>query len=300
MKKGINQMVWKTSPFLRFLIPLVAGIVIEKYFHLDFIFLILSFFLSVLLVILCNLLSFQRFIGMHRMAGLAIQFAIFSLGRMVINIHQDKTIEESSCFSKNRSNLLLLRILSDPVAKQKSWKAVAKITGLFKGQRCFAENEKVLIYFNKNIDGRQVSGGILIITNKELRPIQNIKNINFDYVGYCHLRHIYAQLFLTNNDFAVIRNGEEKTLFSELGDFRKKLLIILKKQIPGKSETGFLEALLFGYTDDVDPVLMKSYADTGVIHIIAISGLHLALICQFLQLGFMRLGQKKTAVWLKF
>jgi competence protein ComEC len=74
----------------------------------------------------------------------------------------------------------------------------------------------------------------------------------------------------------------------------------LKKQIPRKSENGFLEALLFGYTDDLDPSLLKSYADTGTIHIIAISGLHLALICQLLQLGLSRFGGKHTSVWRNF
>ena len=234
------------------------------------------------------------------MAGVAVQFAFFSFGRMVMFVHRDISVEESSCFSKNSSNLLLLRLISDPVPKQKTWKTVAKITGLIKDQHCFVENEKVLVYFNRNIDARQVSEGLVIITNKKLRSIQNIKDVDFDYVGYCHLRHIYAQFFLTENDFAVVGNEHKKTLLSILDDFRRRLLIILKKQIPGKSENGFLEALLFGYTDDLDPALMKSYADTGVIHIIAISGLHLALICQLLQMGLSRLGRRSSAVWLKF
>ncbi len=124
--------------------------------------------------------------------------------------------------------------------------------------------------------------------------------VAFDYVGYCHLRHIYAQIFLTENDFVVIGNGHEKTIIRALNDFRKRLLIILKKQIPGNSENGFLEALLFGYTDDLEPALLKSYADTGVIHIIAISGLHLALICQLLQVGLRRLGRGRIATWFNY
>jgi len=302
--RNINRVkeikVWKTSPFLRLLLPLIAGIVVEKYLPLGSIFLIPVFCLSVLLIVLCNFFSFPGFFGLDWMAGVAIQFAIFSFGRMVMYVHQDKTLEESSCFSKNRSNLLLLRLLSDPVPRQKSWKAVAKITGLYKDQRCFFENEKVLVYFNKNLDAGQVSGGSLIVTKKELSPIQNIKGLEFDYIGYCHLRHIYGQLYLKENDFEVIIGEKERTVFSVLDDFRRRMLIILKNQIPSKSENGFLEALLFGYTEDLDPALMKSYADTGVVHIIAISGLHLALICQLLQVGFMRLGRRKYAKWLKF
>lgn len=300
INRGKEIKVWKTSPFLRLLLPLVAGIVIEKYLPLESVFLLPVFFLSVLLIFICNFFSFPRFFEMAWMAGVAIQFAIFSFGRMVVYVHRDKTVEESFCFSKNHSNLLLLRLLTDPVPRQKSRKALAKITGLFKDQRCFFENEKVLVYFSKNLDARQVSGRSLIITKKEPSPIQNIKGLEFDYIGYCHLRHIYASLYLNENDFEVIQSEQERTVFSILDNFRGRLLIILKNQIPRKSENGFLEALLFGYTEDLDPALMKSYADAGVIHIIAISGLHLALICQLLQAGLMRLGRGKYAKWFKF
>lgn len=214
--------------------------------------------------------------------------------------HEDITVESTSCYSQNRPNLLLLRLLTDPVPKQKSWKTIARIDWLIRDRQCFVENEKVLVYFNKNIDAGQVSCGSIIVTSKKLQPIRNIKGVAFDYIGYCHNRHIEAQLFLQDNNFAVIETKNQQTFSVILGSFRKKLLIILKKQIPRKSENGFLEALLFGYTDDLDPDLMKSYTDTGVIHIIAISGLHLALICQILQTGFKRLGRSPVAIWVSF
>jgi competence protein ComEC len=297
---GKENSIWKTTSFLRLLLPLIAGIILEKYFPLKFISLIPVFFLSVLLVISCNALSFHRFFGVTWIAGMAIQISILSFGRMVMNIHEDISVEESSCFSKSGSNLLLVRLLTDPVPKQKTRKAVAKIIGLIKDQRCFVENEKVLVYFNKNLDAGQVSGQLLLVRSTILRPIQNIRGIDFDYIRYCRLRHIYAQLFLKENDFAVVRVDQEKTISAGLDIFRKKILVILKNQIPRRSENGFLEALLFGYTEDLDPALMKSYADTGVIHIIAISGLHLALICQILQLVLSRRRGGKFTKWINF
>src|SRR5439155_20596363 len=52
----------------------------------------------------------------------------------------------------------------------------------------------------------------------------------------------------------------------------------LKKFIPGNKECGLAEALLIGYRQDLDKDLVQSYTNTGVVHIIAISGMHLALI----------------------
>ena len=300
IRKGEQNSGWKNAPFLRLLLPLIIGIGIEKYFPLQSVFLIPVFCLSVLLIVMCNTLSCQGFFEMDWIAGMAIQLAIFSFGRMVMHFHQDIPVEQSSCFSKKPANCLLLRLLSDPVPKQNSWKVVARVSWLCKNQCCYFENEQILVYFNKKLDARQVSSGSLILFRKELQPIRNEKTTDFDYKGFCRLRHIYGQVFLNKDEFVQVGHEQEKTIISSLDSFRRKLLIILKKQIPRESENGFLEALLFGYTVDLDPGLLKSYADTGVIHIIAISGLHLALICQLLQMAIQTLGRRKSGQWLKF
>jgi competence protein ComEC len=59
---------------------------------------------------------------------------------------------------------------------------------------------------------------------------------------------------------------------------REKVLNIIRENIPGKKQAGLAEALLIGYKDELDGDLLKSYTDTGVVHIIAVSGLHLGLI----------------------
>ncbi len=43
-------------------------------------------------------------------------------------------------------------------------------------------------------------------------------------------------------------------------------------------ELGLAEALLIGYKNDLDQTLVQAYTSTGVVHIIAISGMHLAII----------------------
>jgi competence protein ComEC len=45
---------------------------------------------------------------------------------------------------------------------------------------------------------------------------------------------------------------------------------------------------------------MRAFADTGVIHIIAISGLHLALICHLLQMVLKRFGRNNIGRWIKY
>ena len=54
-----------------------------------------------------------------------------------------------------------------------------------------------------------------------------------------------------------------------------------------------------GYRDDLDRNLVQAYANTGVVHIIAISGMHLALIYGLLILVIRRLLQNRKTRWIR-
>jgi competence protein ComEC len=298
-KPGQNPFL-KQTPFLRFLIPLLAGIITEKNIPFYPGLLIPVFCLSILLLIFYTAISYSKFRGTEWIPGFAIQIAFFFFGTMLVYIHRDISVVQSAPYSKNRSHCLLIELLSDPVPKQYSFKSVARVIWLLKDQTCYYENEKILVYFSKNTDASELTAGSQIILRKELQPIENFQASGFDYKNYCQLRHIYAQVFLKEDEYVRLDRKKEKSVLSTLDSLRKKLLIIIKKQLPAKSDYSLMEALLVGYTDDLDPGLLKSYADTGVIHIIAISGLHLALICHILQLALQKVGGRNSGQWIKF
>jgi competence protein ComEC len=90
------------------------------------------------------------------------------------------------------------------------------------------------------------------------------------------------------------QNWFRKQLFHS-GQF---LVELLRRSIPGRQESGIAEALLIGYKQDLDPEIVQSYSNTGVVHIIAISGLHLGLIYWLLLLLLKPLNQSKKTRWL--
>ena len=289
---------WKLAPFLRLLFPFIGGMLTEYNFPLEIRVQFQIFCLSLLLFTFYSFISFSSFARITWVAGLAIQILFFSFGIMFMFARKDIQIEDSRCFTKNKPNYLLARILNVPVSKQHSLKCIARIEGLARNQTFFHENEKVFIYF-KNTDTSRILAGYLIILQKLPQQITNPKNSDFDYIKYCRLRHIYAQVFLKESDYAIIQREKGNSIFSNLQTFRRHLLITIKNALPSVTESSLLEAILIGFREDLDPALLKSYSDAGVIHLIVISGLHLALICHILQLVPVYTGRKTAGRWIK-
>jgi competence protein ComEC len=294
-----KNVVWKRAPLLRLFFPLTAGILTDNFYPVIGGFELPTFCGSFILFTFFISLPSLKKIGREWINGLIIQVSFFLFGAILMHLHRDIQIEDSAALAKNQSNYCLLRLLGDPAPKKESFKCIACITLLINDQRGYYENEKVLVYFNKKTDIGRIPADSRILIRKPLKAIENFASSGFDYKKYCRLKHIYAQVFLNENDFTIIQQGNEKSVLAGLHFLRKKLLLLIKNQIPDKTGHGLLEALLVGFTDDLDPVLLKSYADAGVIHIIAISGLHLALICHILQLFLRGTGPKNPGSWIK-
>jgi len=81
---------------------------------------------------------------------------------------------------------------------------------------------------------------------------------------------------------------------------RNNALQTIKKYIPQQESQGIAEALLIGYQDDVDKELLQSYSNTGVVHIIAISGLHISMVYALLVKFFIPFKRKKfISTWVQ-
>jgi competence protein ComEC len=117
---------------------------------------------------------------------------------------------------------------------------------------------------------------------------------------YSLFHGITHQVFLAEGDYFVLP-GTNKMVFEDLiFKTRKWVVENLRTYIKGDKEQGLAEALLIGYKDDLDKNLVQAYSNTGVVHIIAISGLHLGLI--YVLLVFLTRGLKKykKAAWIRF
>lgn len=150
------------------------------------------------------------------------------------------------------------------------------------------------VYTNKDASSR-LQRGELMLTQKRPKTITNNSNPgSFDFAGFASRKGIYFTLFLEAGTWIRLnRTPEEPSIVDRL---RKRLLTILSTYFSKKEHLGLAEAMLIGYRNDLDSSILDAYIDTGVVHIIAISGMHLGLIFLLLdKMTILLLGKKRAA-----
>ncbi len=141
--------------------------------------------------------------------------------------------------------------------------------------------------------------GSQIIFNKALQPIKNSGNPGaFNYERYAAFQGIYQQAYLNPGEYILLTASNKNWLRGFLYTIRESILHIITTYIPGEKEAGLAEALLVGYKDDLDKTLVQSYSNTGVVHVIAISGMHLGLVYWLLTIVMAPLKKKKSTRWM--
>jgi len=76
---------------------------------------------------------------------------------------------------------------------------------------------------------------------------------------------------------------------------RRRASTILAHGIEGMADvTGVMQALLLGYRARLDPAIKRSFTSTGTMHIFAISGLHVAILCSVLVFAIGLCGVPRT------
>ncbi|MBS1607379.1 MAG: ComEC/Rec2 family competence protein [Bacteroidetes bacterium] len=287
-------------PFVKLLLPLMAGIGVQWYLQFPTI-LWQCFFAAVFLVysafFFLPLFTRQKYASS---GGIVIAVLFISIGAILVSVHDVR--QNNNWFSQLSGNnsTFILTLAENPVEKAKSFKATASVNYVIEHQEKHATSGKLILYFSKDSFPDRISEGSVIVIKKPLQEIKNSGNPgSFDYKRYCLFQQITHQVYLNPGEFVLLNEKHATWLAQLINIIRKKVLAILTTYIPGDKEKGLAEALLIGYKDDLDKTLVQSYSNTGVVHIIAISGLHLGLIYWLLLQILKPLQQKKYIKWLK-
>lgn len=139
----------------------------------------------------------------------------------------------------------------------------------------------------------------LFITKTVLGEIRSPLNPNqFNYKNFLEKKHIYHQI---HTNFASLYhvNSTQNTLLGIANSIRTHINTKLKTHPFHPDELAIINALLLGQRLDISEEVYSNYTNAGVIHILAISGLHIGIILLILSIALKPLEQFKHGKHIK-
>ena len=284
---------FKTAPFIRLIIPFIFGILWAFYFNASLSIIQILATVSMLVLLIFSLLTLVAKYHWQWISGIAINGLIIAMGAGLTNFQNLPTHRNFIGNYLQQNNPIFIRIKEPLVQKPKTFKTVASAVAVFENGHWVNTSGNILVYFKKASLANTIHCGDGLIIQQPLKPIGNING--FNYQQYCAFQQIYFQVFIPDSVTQIFAPTLLGSLQAKLFLCRDWVLKILETNIPGSIEKAVAEALLIGYKDKLDKSLVQAYSRTGVVHIIAISGLHLGMIYGLLLLLLKPFGKRKWA-----
>ena len=290
----------KRAPFIRLVLALIIGIVLQWHCQLPLAAWLILFGVSFVAILAFFYISLFKRYYLGILNGLFIMIPFISLGAILVFINDIRSNKNWIGHQYDEQGAVIATIEEPLAEKTKSFKADATISSLVKNGDAVSVEGKIIIYFQKDSSTSGLKYGSQIIFKKSLQEIKNSGNPGgFDYKRYSLFHGITHQVYLKAGEFIVLKKTNKQKWKDFIYASRENVLDILQSNIKREKELGLAEALLIGYKDDLDKSLVQSYTNTGVVHIIAISGLHLGLIYWLLLLALKPLQKRSYYRWLK-
>ena len=267
-------------PFLRLLIPLCIGIGIFHIHPLTHAFLLLVAFSAILpLLIFFKDVSFSRQIlwGMWLLLSVAI-FGIF------------RASEQSATFPPLPKQQYFAVLDDYPREKEKTIQLVCQL---------LPSGMKIITYLPKVPSVTHAKPGDLLCFDGLPELMENEGNpFEFDYCSYLHSQNIGYRIFLKEKQFCLVPEVHLMNIQRRALILRQKLIEILYRSGIGRNQVHLIASISFGARDDVDKETIQNFTNTGVIHVLAVSGMNVGLVFVVLDFFLRFLKPRRTGRFL--
>ena len=187
------------------------------------------------------------------------------------------------------------KITENSQEKDNSYKAILRITD---SKSEYLTNQKVIAYFEKNDKFKNLEPGDRIVGSSYFKKITNIGDpYGFNYREFMENKEIYYSTYLSSQK-TFTQKGESGFGFIKIKKIRKKLIYQLKQNINNDMVFQIVSALTLGYRDEMEPETRAYFTSAGVMHILAVSGLHVGMIILFLNFVLSSLKKNRPGKYL--
>jgi competence protein ComEC len=291
-------MTWQQIPFVRLLFSFLLGICLYSW---------LGASLSSVWLFSFQLILFTILVVSNKKKEPSISFIRWwGALLMLLLVHSGYFISYNNDFRNNSTHIqhqtkesgssYLATITSVPKLTAKTIKVTLALEATKNTtQTLYPTCGKLIAYIHIDSLSTILQYGDQILFQGEIKALAGPLNpFAFDSRNYYAPKNIYHQVYIPTKSWTTLGNNKGSPLYRFIYSCRKSLLKILKEQINSPNEYAVASALILGAKDKLNTEIKNAYADTGAMHVLAVSGLHVGILVAMLSflLGLFRSSHK--------
>ena len=273
-------------PFAILLLPFLAGIGSGIYFPVFSFATTLTIILSGLISLFISLNLFYKEINLYKFkwtGGVLIYSILFVLGWTITLKYNE--LNNKDHFSKKPADYFLIKVSNEPKQNGDLLRFTATVESNVKSGKATPASGNLLIAIKDSLASNLYYGDELMIP-ANYHPVDPPYNPGeFNYKQYLANQNIHYQEFLYPHQYYVYSKDSGNSLISYSLRFRQELVEKFKRHIHSHEAVAVASTLILGYKADLSNDVLQAYSKTGTIHVLSVSGAHVAIL--FLVLDFM-------------
>ncbi|GAB4147324.1 MAG: ComEC/Rec2 family competence protein [Bacteroidia bacterium] len=268
--------VFQLYPLLRPIVPFIGGIICGYYGAPCKI----EVFAALIIISLISLIVFpflqRKYIYLKGCDGALIIIAFFISG--ILLAASETYTDEQTIHELKSAEAFIAEVDSPLQEKENSYKTVLRLKMLYNSDGSQEADEKILAYFDKNsLSQKPALGDLLLIRAGISETSAPVNPYEFDYKAWLKTKGIHFRTFVSGTSVQKIRNGELSV--RKAAQSTRETLLQAFRNFGMKGEAyEVVAAMLLGAADEMDPGLLSAYSSTGTMHVLSVSGMHVALI----------------------
>jgi competence protein ComEC len=211
--------------------------------------------------------------------GICFSLAVLCLGAFVTVAQHDKLFSGPDQLHQADYSSYEAVVKSIPEKRRKTLRIEVAVVRIRSGQRWLATNARALLNIAADASVLPSPSEHIVVSGVLSRPDKAKNPEQFDYRTYLQKKGILWTGYLQDGSFHII--GHEK---NRSGPFVWSMVVsewaddVFRKNITDDRSYGLIKAMLLGRRDDLRSDQVDDYTTSGTVHILSVSGMHVAII----------------------
>ncbi|MCB0511210.1 MAG: ComEC/Rec2 family competence protein [Bacteroidetes bacterium] len=282
-------------PWLKFLLPLLLGIICSRWIsfeiHWAFLLILLSiYFLS------------NHFYRKYNKSWLYILSFVCLILFGLAYTQRFQLKFQKYHFSKFEGKYAIGIVRTPIENKTNSYQTTLEIKNIIQEHNIINTKGKLLLYIQKDSLKNPLEIGDEILLHLKSNEIEAPKNLKqFDYKTYLSYNDIYHQAYIKNFEYKILAKHQRYFIKRKSDEISKYAQSLLQKYIPDKENFNIADGIFLGHKSEMDIEQYNTFAYLGIVHILSVSGLHVGIIYLLISFCLSFIPNKsKTIYILKF